>query len=161
MSELYGDWDKALRMMNNLKGLETHELAYELIDVGDNIAERIKEYIEEQSLAMEPLVEEYKNRKVREGYDPRILIRTGEFIDAIKVTDVEETDKTALVVISVDGGQTETGIDMKELAQYLEYGTSDMPARYPITLSWEKMHGEIRKRVADRMLVILEGKLSG
>jgi hypothetical protein len=157
MSELYGDWDKALKTFQNMKGLSTSDMAYEIIDTGDAIADRIKEYIESQDLALQPLTEEYLNRKVSEGYDPRILIRTGEFVDNIEVTDVDESDNTAMVFVSVKDGTTSTGISLKELAEFLEYGTSRMPARYPFTLSWEKMRGEIKRNVARRMMVMLEG----
>jgi hypothetical protein len=158
-AELYGDWDKALKIFNNMKGLSTSDMAYEIIDTGDEIAERIKEYIMNQELALLPLVESYRDRKVAEGYDPRILIRTGEFVDNIEVTDVDESDNTAMVFVSVKDGVGQTGINLKELAEYLEYGTSRMPARYPFTLSWEKMRTEIKRNVARRMMVMLEGTI--
>jgi hypothetical protein len=157
-NKLFGDWNKFERVLKNLSN-NSSQYQGVIISIGEKITERIWDLIESQSIELEPLVEEYRQRKIREGYDERILIKTGDFLNSIKVTDIESNGDDLIVHISVEDGTTETGISMKELAGYLEYGTSDMIARQPFLRSWEEMKNDIQREVADRLKAEIVGDL--
>lgn len=152
--ELYGDWDKAKRILRDLSNntKEYHEVAVEL---GEYIAQKVKENIESQKLALAPLDREYREGKIKSGGDPRTLINTGEYVDSIKVTDIDIRGDEIDVFISVEDSVTRTGISMKELAAYLEYGTRRMPARLPFTQSWLLMEDEIKRKASAELKAII------
>lgn len=152
--EIFGDWDKFERILKNLRDNRPsyqHVIRY----MGEQITETIWDLIESQSIDLEPLVKEYEFRKIKEGYDERILIRSGDFINSIQVTDIRVSGYNIEVVIGVEDGITRTGITMKELAQYLEYGTEDMPGREPFKKSWEKMQDDVKEEVSNRLKSII------
>jgi hypothetical protein len=71
------------------------------------------------------LNEQYLQWKIRMGYDRRILIRTGDYLDAITVV---RQGRGARVDIDTSA-RTMNNIPMTLLAKWLEYGTRKMPAR--------------------------------
>lgn len=149
-SELYGDWEELKRILHNLSDMDS---TYEeiIIDMGHKIAEKVKELISTQSIYLEPLEAEYRQQKAMEGQDGRTLIRTGDFLDSIEVVDIQVSGDDVEVFISVKDGVTETGISMRELAQYIEYGTRNQPARLPFTRSWEAMKSEVMNETMNRL----------
>jgi len=157
-SRLFGDWDKFRHILTKLSDNEEQYFAVGR-SMGDKIAEKIWDTIESQEPDFAPLVEEYRQQKIREGYYDRIMIRTGDYLNSIQVTNVESNGDQLSVFVGVEGGKTETKLDMTELAQFLEYGTSKMPARFPITQSWDIIKDEVKKEVADRLKLIIEGDL--
>lgn len=152
--EIYGDWDKFERILKNLRDNREsyqHVIRY----IGEQITERIWDLIESQSLDMKALVQEYEFRKIKEGHDERILIRTGDFLNHIQITDIQVNGYDMMVHIGVEDGITKTGISMKDLAYYLEYGTKEMPAREPFKKSWDEMRNDVRSEVSERLKAII------
>ena len=149
-SELFGDWNKLKRVLHNLNN--NHQ-QYEqvIISMGNKITERIWDLIESQSIFLEPLQEEYKKRKIAEGKDERTLIRSGDFLNSIQVIDIRSDGEELTVFIGVEDGITETGIPMRELAEYIEYGTVNQPARMPFQRSWEEMRNEVANEVMNQL----------
>lgn len=156
MSKVYGDWKKLKKALNNL-GKFTDDIQEVGKKAGEYVELKIKDNIENQSLNLAPLAQEYWRRKIAEGYDPRILIRTGEYLDSIKIVDIQETGNGISIFVGVEDGITETGISMSELATYIEYGTRKQPARLPITQSWEKMRSEVRRMIIEEIQVAFKG----
>ena len=156
--ELYGDWEKAKRILRNLENNtpEYHALA---IEIGEYVAEKVREYIESQKLLLAPLDREYREGKIKAGGDPRILINTGDYVDSIKVTDIEIRGDEIDVFISVEDSVTRTGISMKTLAAYLEFGTSRMPARLPFTQSWLLMKEDVKRKANAELQAIIRRDL--
>lgn len=150
MSNLFGDWDKFKHVLNKLsKNAEQYQGI--VISMSEKIVTEIWDLIESQSIELEPLVEEYRQRKISEGYDERTLIKTGDFLNSIDVLDISANGDELTVFIGVEDGVTETGLSMKVLAEYLEYGTENMVGRYPILRSWEAIKNDVQKEVADRL----------
>lgn len=156
--ELYGDWEKAKRILRNLSD-NTEEYHAVAIAMGELVADKVREYIESQKLILAPLDREYREGKIKAGGDPRTLIYTGAYVDSIKVTDIDIRGDEIDVFISVEDSVTRTGISMKQLAAYLEYGTSRMPARLPFTQSWLLMKEEVRKRANEELKAIIRRDL--
>ena len=110
--------------------------------IAEKIADLTKTAIKEQrwKYKWKPLNPQYKAWKMRKGLDPRILIAYGYYINSIK------TYKSGRDwVVGVDPFQIhpKTGIRMKKLARYLEYGTSKMPARP----HWRPAFEYVRKHI--------------
>lgn len=85
--------------------------------------ETLKQHIEDQLLTWQPLNEAYKQKKIREKLDPRILIATGEYVSSIFI---EETLKQGILIISImlpNKKHAKTGINLRFLSRVLEYGS--------------------------------------
>lgn len=152
--KLTGDWDRLDRV---LKGLRDNRRAYHdvIMDVGDEISERIKQLISSGELNLEPLVAEYRAQKLKDGYGDTILVRSGDYVNSIQVVDIKPKGYDMDVFISVGDGMTRTGISMQELAEFLEYGTSNMTGREPFKKSWEEMKSDIVATVEQRLKDII------
>lgn len=94
---------------------------------------------------LKPLVEEYLERKVEEGKDPRPLIATCFYLKHLTVFEEEtETGKVYGVYVP-DIVHRPSGIPLKVLVGWLEYGTAGphgMPARAhwrPVSLVVRRM----------------------
>lgn len=156
--ETYGDWDKFAQTLQALK--ENTEAYHNVIkQMGEEIATRIWDLIESQSIDLEPLKEDYRRKKIAQGYGNDILIRTGDYLNSIDVTDIRVSGYDIEVEIGILDGTTSTGISMKELAKYLEFGTSKMVGRMPIHKSWEAMSGEVKSEVRSQLLAIIKEDL--
>lgn len=157
-SELFGDWAK---LKHTLRKLADNGGQYDqiVISMGHKIAEKIWDLIESQSIDLEPLKEDYLRQKVFDGFDERTLIKTGDFLNSIKVIDITSDGEDLTVFIGVEDGMTVTGISMNELAYYIEYGTVNQPARMPFARSWEAMKAEVSSEVSSRLKAEIEGVL--
>lgn len=156
VGSVYGDWDKLDNILNSLKNnrREYHDV---IRDVGQDIADRIKELILTQGIQLEPLVAEYRKRKLAEGYGDDILVRTQDFVNSIQVVDIQPKGHDLDIFISVEDGMTRTGITMMELAEFLEYGTSKMTGREPFKKSWDEMKEDVKSEIMQRLKdIILE-----
>lgn len=108
--------------------------------IAETTAEDLKRRIENQrfrSFKENPLSDEYAKKKARLGLDPRTMIATGHYKDAIKVTKVGKTvyyvgfDAND-VVMKFDENSGElvaTDIPLTKLARWHEFGTQNMPRR--------------------------------
>lgn len=144
--ELYGEWDRLDRILHNLRDNRSE---YHLVvrTVSEKISESIKALIESQSISLEPLVAEYREQKKKDGYGDKILVRTGDFVRSIQVTDITVNGYDISVKVGIRGGRTRTNISMEELAGFLEYGTSKMKGREPIRKSWDKIKEDVKAEV--------------
>jgi len=90
------------------------------------VAEACK-IIETQQYKWKPLTQRYLDRKIREGYDKRTLIRTQEYLDAIS-WGVTPTGRIWAGVPPHKIHQ-DSGLPMFVLAKIHEFGTETIPAR--------------------------------
>jgi hypothetical protein len=153
-SGLTGNWGRVNVFLNNLKRSKYKEEA--LITIGDTVVQQIRRNIEQQLLDFPELVARYHRRKVSEGYDPRILIRTGDFLDSIVVTDVSVDGDTYSIKVGVSDGLTESKLPMSDLAYYIEHGTIKQPGRFPFALTWEGMRSRLKQDIVQQIKVELE-----
>ena len=110
--------------------------------IAEKIADLTKTAIKEQRWKnkWKPLNSQYKAWKIKKGLDPRILIAYGYYLNSIKVY---KSGKDWVVGVDPFQIHPKTGIRMKKLARYLEYGTSKMPARP----HWRPAFEYIRKHI--------------
>lgn len=88
---------------------------------------KLQEGIRKQTFKLAPLTKHYLRRKVREGYDRRILMRSSEYVDSIQI--FKQGRRIWGVGIPVRKKSHKKTLEMWKLAHYLEYGTKRMPAR--------------------------------
>lgn len=115
--EKVGDW---LRCRDTLRWYDADAIP-EIQDVIHRemslARDDLKQLIEGQGMGLAPLSASWADYKGKHGLDPRILIATGEYLDSFSVTRI--------------GGRTWqlSPKGQEQLAEWLEYGTADMPAR--------------------------------
>ena len=99
-------------------------------EVNKQIARRIvelsKQKIEQQEYHWIPLSEHYLDQKIREGHDPRIYIRTREFLGSI---GWGVTHGRIWAGIPAQKIHEDSGLPLWLLARFLEFGTSRIPPR--------------------------------
>lgn len=88
-------------------------------EIAKAVTEKAKEVIEEQLFDWTPLTKKYLERKITEGYDPRIYIRSREFLMSISwgVTHGRVWSGVPARKIHED-----SGLPMHVLARIHEYG---------------------------------------
>ena len=106
-------------------------------------------YSERFKADLQPLSEKYLKHKLKESYDPRLFIKTGFFVEHLRVMEEAQSDPRRFVFVvgfpealEVPG----TSLTARQLARILEYGNSRMPAR-PI---FSKVGEMFFTRVLDR-----------
>lgn len=146
-SKLTGDWGVAGRFFK--EKISTFEkVGNEPLMMCANLyASRLKENIESQSLPMAELNPQYLRYKSTHGLDTRKLIATGEYLDSIGVQIISDTKshKRAFVGVPNDA-EHKSGIDLKYLAEIMEYGTFDgtIQSRPHYRPTWEQVSPECR-----------------
>ena len=125
----------------NVIKLENAEKGFDRWLAGE-MTELVKKVIQEQrwKSKWKPLNPEYKAWKIRKGLDHRIFIAYGYYLDSIKTY---QSGQDWVVGVDPFRIHIKTGIRMKKLARYLEYGTSKMPPRP----HWRPAYEYVRKHI--------------
>ena len=105
-----------------------------------------------------PLNREYYIGKIKMHQDPRILIRTGEYLEGITHEEVEEAGSVVFRCGMRSGLHRSSGLPIRLLQKFLEQGTSRMPARphwRPMIVEWQsrsnELGRELRSKLANRI----------
>ena len=112
--------------------LKVFEKAVEMTATETNkeLARRItrdaKEAIENQEFDWTPLSSKYLARKISEGYDPRTLVRTGEYKDAISWGVTHGKIWAGIPSRKI---HEDSGMPLFKLARIHEFGTATIPPR--------------------------------
>lgn len=114
----------------------------------DKFLEHLRNNILGQKLSLAPLSPKYKRYKELHGYDTRILISTGEYVDKLKVKEVSYGKNVQGYFVGAFEEDTHvaSGQSMATIARWLEYGTYNMPPRPHIFPSWEQFKGGFNSR---------------
>jgi hypothetical protein len=116
------------------------------LDIAQEMAEEAKEIIENQSYKWVPLTDAYLDRKIAQGYDPRIMIKTREYTDAI---DYGDKDGVVWVGFPEDKIHQGSNLPIRVLAKIHEFGTRTVPARplwRPLLAKYIKLRPEFGRR---------------
>lgn len=89
------------------------------------LVEEVTDAIERQTYDWEPLKPKYLDKKIEQGYDPRTLVRTREYLDSISWG---VTGGKIWAGIKM-GSMHSSGLPMAKLARIHEFGTAVVPAR--------------------------------
>jgi len=117
-------------------------------EMAEEFADDVREILSRQLIAWVPLNREYARYKREMGLDPRILIATGRYINAIQ--PIEQKDGSWVVSVPAEPLQPGSRYTLKDLARWLEYGTKTMPARphwRPAMQIWRTKIYQVRRRV--------------
>jgi hypothetical protein len=112
-----------LAIFQNAASLQATQAAK---DAAKAIAEEAKEVIESQGFDWEPLSPRYLQRKIDEGYDPRMLIRTREYLEGIGWGVTHNRVWTGVPPNKIHQGSK---LPLIILAKIHEFGTKTTPAR--------------------------------
>ena len=106
------------------------EVVLNAFEVNKEIARRVvqlaRQTIKTQAYNWIPLSQKYLERKIAEGYDRRIYIRTGELLDGISWG---VTHGRIWVGIPSRKIHKDSGLPLWLLSRFLEFGTSTIPPR--------------------------------
>jgi Phage virion morphogenesis family len=97
--------------------------------IAKDLVRELRSRIRQQAfVGWAPLNPEYKDRKQKEGFDTRTLIKTGEYVNAI---DWHITPAGNVTIGFNKRTHTGSGLPMLKLAKILEYGSAkqNIPAR--------------------------------
>ena len=89
----------------------------------ERMSQELKDDILGQRRNWYPLDPKYLAQKVREGYDPRILIRTKQYVENIQV--YEDPGVPVVFRVSVPDGDHNSGLPFTEIGRILEFGRRD------------------------------------
>lgn len=126
--QMTGDWNKAGLYLKNLAVRLCPEFAVKFYDSGEFVLEKMKNHITSQDLGWVPLSPH--TIKLKNG-DSTIMIETGTLLNGLTVRRVKSSTSgdTLFVGASPWKRHAPSGLGLDELMVYLEYGTSNMPAR--------------------------------
>ena len=133
------------------------------------IRDELKSAIINQKYNWAPLTQDYADLKAQKNLDPRILISTSQYLDAIKIRYRKEGKAVGLPLTglhkNVQGG---TDLPFHTLAAFLEYGTSSMPARQhwrptqsKAVREFNQTKKEVAKALRDRASEVFSGIKKG
>lgn len=100
----------------------------------ERFLEEVKKIIQQQNPSpsnWEPLAESTQYRKAAQGYPLKTYIETGSFIDGLRTRKVKGKKDEVKVFAGASPYETHapSGLSMEQVATYLEWGTSKIPAR--------------------------------
>lgn len=91
----------------------------------ERLTRQLREAILGQQYNWYPLDPKYLRRKVREGFDPRILVRTKQYVESIQVFGPDEAEHGVLFRVGVPNDDHNSGLPFRQLARIMEYGRRD------------------------------------
>lgn len=115
-----GDWNRATRLCNNIGGDIDKVTKTVLRQIGLKTERLVVKYIKSQPGSWKPLDETYKERKIKQGYSPMMLIRTSDYFQKIN-SHFDEVNKQVFVGVK-KGVKNKEGDDLVEIGAVLEYG---------------------------------------
>lgn len=138
MSEIFsGAWGKVKDWLGGLRKGKAHKIAEDEVGkLANHVQALIRSHIQEQDLPWQPLAESTIKKK---GFDD-IYLERGEYIVDIGV-EVKKKKTRSIFRVGPSDRTARKGLTFQQLATYLEYGTSTIPAR-PI---WAPTFREVKK----------------
>lgn len=115
-----GNWGKATRLTNSLKGDISHATGIALRRIGLETERKVVKYIQRQPSTWPALSDEYKERKAAQGYSNLMLRRTGDYIN--RITSSVAPDKMSVFVGVRKGVRSKDGSKLWQIGAVLEYG---------------------------------------
>jgi len=105
-----------------------------------------------------PLRESYLKRKIAKGLDPRVMIRTGHYMESITVfrhTDFEYEVNVPKDAVAVDENRDPTEFSLRALGEVQEFGSAkaNVPARphWRVIIRRAKRKApKVAERIADK-----------
>jgi len=115
-----GNWGKATRLANEVGADIKHATGVVMKRVGLEAERKVVKYIQKQPSTWPKLSEEYKQRKISQGYSQLMLRRTGDYIN--RITSTVSADSSSVFVGVRKGVKNKEGDDLVQIGAVLEYG---------------------------------------
>lgn len=130
-------------------------------EIAKAYANEAKEIIDQQRYNWTPLSQKYLEDKIEKGYDERIYIRSGEFLNSISWGVTHKKVWTGIPSRIMHTGKFERSDEpdrkpfpMRVLARWLEYGTGKIPPRpiwRPLMSKYIRLRPDFGKRYRKAM----------
>lgn len=123
--------------------------ALELRRWAEEFAQALKSVIRKQLFDWKPLSPEYAKYKERKGLDPRILVATGDYVDAIGVHREETRTKGVIYRVGFAPGAIHepSGLPYNRLAHIHEFGVFTGTAEIPARPHWRPTIARFKLRI--------------
>lgn len=144
-----GEWNSVRKITNNLGYKIKHSFQLAANSQARATQKNIVSGIQSQSYGHAPLSASTKEYKARKGLDSRILIATGTYIKSIEVW--RDDENTWCVGVKKGTRHPSNGEDVGQIGLWLEYGTSNMPARPHWRVESNKLKARIKKKVTEEL----------
>lgn len=138
MSNLYGDWDKIIKLTEDMEKNMVRDLEHYIKQQAYEIRDEIKDSINNQTGSWSSL----DSSTVKQKGHSKILEETGQLVESIQVEKIDSLNYQI-----VPKGEHSKGLSNEELAKIHEYGNQHIPARPFISPIYEKNMGETFKEV--------------
>lgn len=150
---LKGDWKKLKRDLNRLSKKLVPAFRAAVNESGELVLETLKGHIQAQDLNWAPLAEHTVELK---GGDTTILVETGFLLES--GFEMRKLSANGLTIyVGASSVTHPSGVPVKDLLIWIEYGTDKMPARPLMRPTMDEMKEEIPK-IFDECLRDLLGR---
>lgn len=121
-----------------------------LEEIAQDMADDVVKYIEKQPHYWPVLKERYREWKLRNELDERMLIATGDYIDSIGIQQIKRGKGVQIRVGVPNKTIEDTDLKYDQLARIHEYGTETIPARphwRPVFNKWRRRKGVMSRKL--------------
>lgn len=147
-----GDWRKAAKIISELKTTNA-EVGAIMYDQSKKSRKRLVSNIERQVYNWPPLSPKWQLEKERRGFDPRIMIARGEYLDAIKV---QRMGKNMWAIGISANAKNSEGKSLAYIGLVHEYGIGSNPPRP----HWRREYSMFKQQLARALTMHLGRKVS-
>lgn len=123
-------------LVANFERLVRKSASEQLEDLGGGLKDQVQALILGQMYLWVPLNPDYLKAKIKGGFDPRILVRTKEYVESITVYSLGNPSDRIAFRVSPPVGEAlhNSGLTFVELARVHEFG--DRQGRIPSRPHW-------------------------
>ena len=147
--QISGDWDLALRTLQNIKNNMHDTFRDELRDSAEYTLEKLQGHIDKQDLGWTPLTEHTVQLK---GGSRVIMVETGALRNSFEVQEKGDT-----FYVGVNSSSHPSGESTEDIVKWLEYGTDKMVPRPLFQPTYKEIQRELPKRWSKTMQDLIGG----
>lgn len=146
--QLTGQWSQAIQKLKSMsKNIMpcSESGALESADLTKTI---IQGHIDKQDLGWKPL----SKRTIEVKGHGKVYVETGSLRNSITIKKIKSSSNQVKVFVGFEGGSHPSGLDMKTLMTYNEFGTVKSPARPLVRPSVEEAKPKIYRVVKQTLI---------
>lgn len=146
--QLTGQWNDVIKKLNHMAKSIIHSAKDGAKDSGELTKNIIQGHIDKQDLGWKPL----SKRTIQVKGHGKVYVETGALRNGITIKNISSTKDQVKVFVGFEGGNHPSGLDMKTLMTYNEFGTSKSPARPLVRPSLEEAKPKIYRVVKQTLI---------
>jgi HK97 gp10 family phage protein len=146
--QLTGQWDDVIHKLQHMAKSIMPSSESGATESGELTKNIIQGHIDKQDLGWSPL----SKRTIEVKGHGKVYVETGSLRSGITVKKVSSSKKEVKVFVGFEGGKHPSGLDMKTLMTYNEFGTVKSPARPLVRPSLEEAKPKIYRVVKQTLI---------